>query len=219
MNTSTFLHTKIHENYYVFFWQGASNLRFETSYDKGHNSSQRFIDFVKWYERNIYGKRLWDFPIAASRLYDKSEEVCVRPCPRNGVFRVNYELPNYDFVITSGKNKRSMSEIIQGIKGLISGFHKTYRNTSLNYSSSALSPSTVSLLKTAANCISKGNTVLPHLVKLTPIAKNKLLWWVTNLQLYNGELFIKPQGTDPYSDRCIQKGLGTVCRGIRTGGQ
>ena len=101
-----------------------------------------------------------------------------------------------------------MSEIIQGIKGLISGFHKTYRNTSFNYSSSALSPSSVSLLKTAANCISKGNTVLPHLVKLTPMAKNKLLWWVTNLRLYNGELVIKPQGQILIQTDASKKGWG-----------
>ena len=35
-----------------------SNLSFETSCDKGHNLSQRFIDFGKQYEPNIYGKGL-----------------------------------------------------------------------------------------------------------------------------------------------------------------
>ena len=146
-----------------------SNLSFEESYDKGHNLSRRFIDFRKQYERNIYGKGLCDLPIATSRLCNKSEEVCVRSCTRNRVFRVDYEFPNYDFVITSGKDredKRSMPEVIQGIRGITSGFDKTNRNTFFNHSSSAPSTSTVSLLTATTNCIPK----------TTPMAKNELLW-------------------------------------------
>ena len=90
------------------------NLSFETSYDKGHNLSQQFIDFGKQYEQNIYGKGLCDRPVATSMLFNKSEEVCVRSCTRNRVLRVDCEFPNYDFVITSGKDredKGSMPEV------------------------------------------------------------------------------------------------------------
>ena len=43
-----------------------SNISFETSYDKCHNLSRWFIDFRKQYERNIYGKELYDLPITTS---------------------------------------------------------------------------------------------------------------------------------------------------------
>ena len=72
----------------------SSNLSFETSYDKGHNLSRRFIDFGKQYERNIYGKGLCDLPIATSRLCNKSEEVCFRSCTGNRVLKVYCEFPN-----------------------------------------------------------------------------------------------------------------------------
>ena len=142
-----------------------SNLSFETSYDKGHDLSRRFIDFGKQYERNIYGKELCDLSIATSRLCKKSEEVCVRSCTGNRVLIVDCGFPNCDFVITSRKDredKGSMPEVIQGIKGNTSGFDKNNRNTFFNHSSSAPSTSTVSLLTTTANCISETNTVLPH---------------------------------------------------------
>ena len=86
-----------------------------------------------------------------------------------------------------------MTEVIQGIKGNTSGFDKTNRNTFFNHSSSAPSTSTVSLLTTTANCISKTITVLLTLVKLTPMAKNELLWWTNNLELCNDRLVIQPQ--------------------------
>ena len=148
-----------------------SNLSSETSYDNDHNLSGQFIDFWKQYEQNIYGKGLCDLPIATSRLFNKFEKICVRSCTGNRALRV-------DFVITSRKgreDKGSMTEVIQGIKGNTSGFDKTNRNTFFNHSSSAPSTSTVSLLTTTANCISKTITVLLTLVKLTPMAKNELL--------------------------------------------
>ena len=140
------------------------NLNFETSDGKGHNLSRRFTDFENQYERNIYSKGLCDLPIATSRLCDKSEKVCVRSCTRNRVLRVDRELLNYDFVITRGKDqedKGSMPEVIQGIRGITSGFDKANRNTFFNHSSSATSSSTVSLLTTTTHSISKTNTVLP----------------------------------------------------------
>ena len=89
----------------------------------------------------------------------------VRSCTRNRVLRVDCKFPNYDFVITRGKDsedKGSMPEFIQRIRGITSGFDKTNRNTFFNPSSSAPSPSTVSLLTTTANSISKTSTVLSH---------------------------------------------------------
>ena len=130
-----------------------SNLSSETSYDKGHNLSRRFIDFGKQYYQNICGKRLGDLPIATSRICNKTEEVCVRSCTRNRVLRIDCEFQNYNSVITSRKarqDKGSMSEVIQGVRGITSGFVKTNRNTFFNHSSSAPSTSTVLLLTTAA---------------------------------------------------------------------
>ena len=155
-----------------------SNLSFGTSYDKGHNLSRRFIDFGKQYERNVYGKGLCDLSIATSRLCNKSEEVCVRSCTGNRVLRGDCEYPNYDFVITSGKDredKGSMPEVIQGIKGNTSGFDKANRNTFFNHSSSAPSTSTVSFLTTTANCISETITVLPHFGKADSHGKKRVV--------------------------------------------
>ena len=129
------------------------NLRFKTSYDNSHNLSRQFIDFRKLHQLNIYGKGLCDLPIAASRICDKSEEVCVRSCTRNKVLRVDSGFPIYDFVFTSGKDmedKGSMPEDTQGIRGITSGFGKTNRNTFFNHSSSVPNPSTVLLLTTTA---------------------------------------------------------------------
>ena len=72
-----------------------SNLSFETSYDKSHKLSRRFIDFRQQYKQNIYGKGLCDLPIATSRLYDKSAEACVKSCSRDRVLRVAFEFSNY----------------------------------------------------------------------------------------------------------------------------
>ena len=91
--------------------------------------------------------------------------MCVRCCTRNGVLRVDWEFPNYDFVITREKDsedKGSVPEFVQSSRGITSQFDKTIRNTFFNHSSSAPTLSTVSLLTTTANSISKTNTVLPH---------------------------------------------------------
>ena len=83
-----------------------SNLSFETSHDKGHNLSRRFIDFEKQYEQNIYGKALCDLLIVTSKPCDKSGEMFVRSCTKNRVLRVGCKFSNYDFVITRGKDSR-----------------------------------------------------------------------------------------------------------------
>ena len=115
---------------------------------------------------------------------------------------------NYEFVITSGKDNRSMPGVVKDIGDLTSGFHKTNRKTFFFYSSSALSSSKASLLTTTANCISKTSTVLCDLVKLTPMAKNELLWWVNNLRFCNGRLVIKPQAQVLIQRDTSKKGWG-----------
>ena len=189
-----------------------SNLSFETSDDEGHNLSRRFVDFRKQYERNVYGKGPCDLPFATSRLCNNSEEVRVRSCTRNRVLRVDCEFPNYDFVIAKEKSEdtRSIPEFIQSIRGITSRFDKTNRNTFFNHSSSAPSPSTVSLLATRANSISKTNTASPHFgkAKKTPMAKNELLWSVKNLELCNGRLIIQPQAQVLIQTDASKKGCG-----------
>ena len=192
------------------FVKGPS-LSFETSYDKGHNLSRLFIDFRKQYERNIFGKGLCDLSIATSRLCNKSEEVCVRSCTGNRVLRFDCEFPNYDFAITSGKDredKGSMPEVIQGIKGSTSGFGKTNRNTFFNHPSSAPSASTVSLLTTTANCISETITVLPHFGKADSHGKKRVVMVGQQSRTFQWPIGYTTTGTGPYSDRCIQKKLG-----------
>ena len=130
---------------------------------------------------------------------------------RNRVLRVDCEFPNYDFVITSGKNredKGSMPKVIQGIRGITSGFDKTNRNTFLNHSSSAPSTSTVSLLTTTANCISKTITVLPQFGKADSHGKKRVFWWVNNLELCNGRLVIQPQTQVLIQKDASKKGWG-----------
>ena len=188
-----------------------SNLSFETSDDKGHNLSRQFIDFGKQYERNIYGKGLCDLPIATSRLCDKSEKVCVRSCTRNRVLRVDCELLNYDFVITRGKDqedKGSMPEVIQGIRGITSGFDKANRNTFFNHSSSAPSSSTVSLLTTITFSISKTNTILPDYGKVDSLGKKRVVMVGQQSGTLQWSIGYTTTGTGLYSDKCIQKRLG-----------
>ena len=103
---------------------------------------------------------------------------CVLDPAQEIVLRGDCEYPNYDFVITSGKDredKGSMPEVIQGIKSNTSGFGKTNRNTFFNHSSSAPSTSTVSFLTTTANCISETITVLPHFGKADSHGKKRVV--------------------------------------------
>ena len=192
-----------------------SNLSFETSDYKGHNLSRQCIDFGKQYEHFIYGKGLCNLPIATSRLFDKSEEVCGRSCTRNRVLRFDCEFRNYDFVITRGKDKGSMPEFIQDIRGITSGFDKTNRNNFFNHSNSAPSPSTVSLLTTTANYISKTNTVLHHFGKADSHGKKRVAMVGQQSGTFQWPIDYATTGAGPYSDRCIQKRLGgIVCRGM-----
>ena len=194
------------------FVQG-SDLSFETSYDKGHSWKQ--------YEWNIYGKGLCNLPIATSRVCGKSEEVCVRSCARNRVLRVDCEFLNCDSVITSRKDredKGSMHDVIQGIWGITSRFDKMNRNTFFNHSSSAPSLSTVSLLTTTANCISKTNADLLHFGKAEFPGKKQVVMVRQQSGTLQWPIGYTTTGTGPYSDWCIQKRLGAVCRRIKTGG-
>ena len=182
---------------------------------------RRFIDFGRQYEQNIYDKGLCDLPVATSKLCNKSEEVCVRSCTGNRVLRVYCEFQKYDFVITSGKDredKGSMPEIIQGIKGNTSGFDKTNRNTFFNHSSSAPSTSTVSLLTTTANCISKTITVLPHFGKADSHGKKRVVMVGQQSRNLQWPIGYTTTSTGPYSDRCIQKRLGGCMSRDQNGG-
>ena len=89
------------------------------------------------------------------------------------------------------EDKGSKPGVIQGIRGITSGFDETNRNTFFNHSSSAPSTSIVSLLATTANGTCKQSLSYLTLVKLTPMAKNELLWWVSYLELCNGRSFIQ----------------------------
>ena len=123
-------------------------------------------------------QELCDLPIATSRLCDKSQEVFVRSCARNSVHRANCEFPIYEFVITRGKNsedKGSTLEFIKSIRGITSGFDEANRNNFFNHSSSAPSPSTVSLVTKTANSISKISTVLPYFGKADSHGKNQVV--------------------------------------------
>ena len=104
------------------FWLGASseniyntikvcNISFDTSYDKTHNLSPRFIDFEQQYKQDIYRKGLCNLLIATSRLYDKSEEICVKPHSRKRDLRICCEFSKYDFVITNGKDREHKEKI------------------------------------------------------------------------------------------------------------
>ena len=48
-----------------------------------------------------------DLSIETSRLCNKSEEVCVRSCTRHRALWVDCEVPNYDFLITKGKDSEN----------------------------------------------------------------------------------------------------------------
>ena len=101
-----------------------------------------------------------------------------------------------------------MPEFIQGIRGITSGFDKTNRNNFFNHSNSAPSPSTVSLLTTTANYISKTNTVLPHFGKADSHGKKRVAMVGQQSGTLQWPIDYTTTGTGPYSDRCIQKRLG-----------
>ena len=105
-----------------------------------------------------------------------------------------------------------MLEFLQSIRGITAGFDKTNRNIFFNHSSSAPSPSTVSLLTTTANSISKTNTQsYLTLVKLISMAKNELLWWINNPKLCNGQLVVQLQAHFLIQTDGSKKGWGAVC--------
>ena len=100
---------------------------------------------------------------------------------------------------------------LQRWANITSGFDKTNRNTFFNHSSSAPSPSTVSLLRTTAN------SILLDFDKAN--GKNELWWWINNLELCNDRLNIQSQSQVLIETDASKKVWGTVCRGIRTVGQ
>ena len=89
---------------------------------------------------------------------------------------------------------------------------KTNRYTFFKLSRSAPGPSTVLLLTTTESSISKTNTQsYLTLVKLTPMAKNELLWWINNPELCNGRLVIQPQTQFLIQTDASKKGWRPVC--------
>ena len=142
----------------------------------------------------------------------KSEEVCDKSCARNRVFRVDYEFPNYNYVITRGKNrenKGSISEFIQSIRDITSEFDKANRNSFFNHSSSAPRPSTVLLLTKVTNSISKTNGVLPHFGKADCHCKKR------------GQIDASTKGWDCTSriqnrGSMVQKGIGSTYQSAGT---
>ena len=137
--------------------------------------------------------------------------MCVRSCTRNRVLKVDCEFPNYDFGITRGKDqedKGSMPEVIQGIRGITSGFDKANRNTFFNHSSSAPSSSAVLLLTTTKNSISKTNIVLPDYGKVVSHGKKRVVMVGLQSGTLQWPIGYTITGTGPYSDGCIQKRLG-----------
>ena len=131
---------------------------------------------------------------------------------RNRVIRVDSEFAHYDFVITKRKDSED-SEFLQSIRGITSRFYKTNRNTFFNHLSSAPSPSTVLLLTTTANFISKTNTVLSHFSKADSHGKKRIVMVGQQSRFLQWWIGYKTTDTVPYSDRCIQKRLeGCVLR-------
>ena len=102
-----------------------------------------------------------------------------------------------------------MPEVMQGIRGVTSGFDKTNRNTFFNYLSSAPSPSAVSLLTATANSISKTNTDLPHFGKPDSHGKKRVVMVGQQSGTLQSPIGYTTTGTGPYSDRCIQKRMGS----------
>ena len=96
-------------------------------------------------------------------------------------------------------------EKIQGIRGITSGFDKTNRNSFFNHSNSVPITSTVLLFQQQQILSLKQTQPYLTLVKLTPMTKNELLWWVNNLRTLQWPIGYTTTETGPYSDRCIQK--------------
>ena len=125
--------------------------------------------------------------------------------------RVDCEFWNYNFVITSEKDredKGSMLEVIQGIRCITSGFEKTNRNFFFNHSSSAPNPSTVLFLTTTANCIYKTNRVLPHFAIADFHGEKRVVMVSQQSGTLQWLIGYTTTDTGPYSDRCILKRLG-----------
>ena len=98
-------------------------------------------------------------------------------------------------------------EKIQGIRGITSGFDKTNRNSFFNHSNSVPSLPTFLLFQKQQILSLKPAHSYLTLVKLTPMAKNELLWWVNNLGTLQWPIGYTTTEAGPYSDRCIQKRL------------
>ena len=53
---------------------------------------------------------------------------------------------------------------------------------------------------------------------LNAMVKEKLAWWIKNLELNNGRAIIQPPSQILMQTDASKKGWGAVCQGIRTGG-
>ena len=212
------------------FWFGTSsqnihkiikgfNLSFETSDEKAHNLSRRFIDFGKQYERSIYGKGL-------CVLQHLGFVINLKKC----VLDPTQEIQFLGLIVNSQTMTLSLSEEkIRRIKDHCLSLHK----------GSEVSP--LDLTKLIGTLSSIIQAVLPArlqfrflqqqqvlslkqtqsyltLVKLTPITKDELLWWVNNLELCNSRLVIQPEAQVLIQTDATKKGWGTVCLGDQNRG-
>ena len=100
-----------------------------------------------------------------------------------------------------------MPEFLQSIRGVTSGFDKTNSNTFFNHSSSAPSPSIISLLTATVNFISKTKTVIPHFGKANSHGKKRIVMVGPQSRTLQQWIGYTTTDTVPYSDRCIQKRL------------
>ena len=148
-----------------------SNLSFEMSDDKGHNLSWRFIYFRKSRDEIFMARDSVIF-LLQHLGFAINLKKCVRCCTRNGVLRVDWEFPNYDFVITREKDsedKGSVPEFVQSSRGITS-------EVSLFSTIQAVLPAHLQfrLLQQQQILSLKQTQSYLTLVKLTPMAKNEL---------------------------------------------
>ena len=196
-----------------------SSLSFETSDDKGHNLSRRFIDFGKRYEGNTYGKGLRDLPIATSRLCDKFEEVCVQEKEFLGLIvnsqTLTFSLPEEKI----GKIKDQCLSLYKASEVSLLDLTKLIETLYSTIEAELPVPLQFCFLHQKQILYPKQTQSYLTLVKLTPKTKNELLWWVNNLELCIGRLVIQPLAQVLIQTDTSKKGWRVVCREIRTRGQ
>ena len=194
----------------------------ETGQHSNYYLPRRYVANGEYVTRNSHGKRHIDFSVATFGFCDQPQKISPAPCETNRVSGLSNRYRENDF--------RSFREKIKTCVSAMSGDFQTTKNFSLkshkinwpviiNCPGHFTSLNPVSISSTGANISSIEKRVLQWSCDTgefstggTPLVHGKLetLQWEENSAT---------RTSYDHSDRCLNKRLGTYCKGVSTGGK